>query len=185
MLKPILLVSFCLLLISCDNEELTKRKAAKLIEACESHPFLKNLAQLKIGKVSFRYNEKQQHTYEELAKEELIEMKASGKKFDITITEKGKEFVSENSDLLKKNEITTAFFGKSKNPYVELAEYEVDEIIEIREIPQFNGAVVKTKFKLINKTPFFNLGSKKNRESFVRDLEFRKTTDGWKFCKDI
>jgi hypothetical protein len=185
MLKPILFVSFFLLLISCDNGELTKKKAAKLIEACDSHPFRKDYGRLELGKVNFRYNKKQKETYDELAKAELITITSSGKKSDVTITEKGSKFVSKKDHSSQTGKMITALYGKSKDKYVELAEYAVDQVIEIREIPQFNGAVVKVKFKLINKTPFFILESKKNKESFVRDLEFRKTTDGWKYCKDI
>ncbi|WP_051336118.1 hypothetical protein [Aquimarina latercula] len=184
MIKTTALLCIFLVLISCDKGELSKNKAKKLIEKCESNPYLNDYSLLDLGRVNFRYDKKKKEKYDKLVAEGLLSMTGTGKKLEVSLSEKGKTYVTTKDVANDSDKFMGALFGKSKGAYVRLATYTIDEILEIQEIPQFNAANVRVKFKVEEKTPFFILGPDKDRNTFIKNLEFRKTTDGWKYCKN-
>jgi len=57
-------------------------------------------------------------------------------------------------------------------------EYNIKEVLEIREIPERNEAKVKEACDRYNETPFFEEANEKgNPKEFIETAPFRKTTE--------
>lgn len=92
--------------------------------------------------------------------------------YNISLTKKGESYISKT----KKD-------GTWTKTWVKCFSLELDEIIEIHEIPTQNIATIKIKLKKVNKTPFIILMNKENNNNLIEKMiGLKKTNDGWKLC---
>ncbi|PWL38117.1 hypothetical protein DKG77_07435 [Flagellimonas aquimarina] len=202
MKRTIMILCFSLLVFSCDSGKLTNSKAEDIISDClESEPEDRSVS-IKINKVQFSKNQKEEVLkYEELRDDGYLELtliekpklkplsnsndplaswrreaeirrqERYYKEYDISLTKKAEDFIvkaRENSNF-----VTLKTFN-----------YEVDEVLEVQEIPTMNTAKVKVKFKAVDLTPFAILYKKDPSKLWIDDVSMSKTSNGWKYCDD-
>lgn len=185
-MKTILSTLTILLLVSitsCSSDELTKEKVKELYKEC-SKKGNNQYAEKRItlgNKTVLNTRLKPQNSeenYTKLKEEGLINFKKLGTSFmgqpqySISLTEKGKSYISET----KKD-------GTWTKTWVKCFSLELNEILEIHEIPEQNIASIKITLKKVNKTPFIVLMNKENNDDLIeKTIGLKKTTDGWKLC---
>lgn len=183
----ILAILFYSVLISCSSDKLTKEQAETIIKKCQTTESLIKTKTFFYGTVEiddllkskFPNKMKSYQKLEKLGIVNIGDLKLIkgivGKKnqYEITLTPKGKELLVSSRKGFK-GKIT----GKFK-----ICEYKFDSVLEIQEIPEHNEAKVKIKFIRFNETPFFeDEHQKRNPETKLKTVTFRKTTGGWKLC---
>ena len=92
--------------------------------------------------------------------------------FNIKLTKKGQKHVVEGRE--NKSNVTVNTFR-----------YEVDKVLEVQEIPAMNGAKVKVQYEGVDITPFAILSPKGPAEFWIKTLQMKKTSNGWKYCDDF
>lgn len=117
-----------------------------------------------------------------LAEKGLVNFTKVKGKYNIThnvveLTEKGKNLV-----LKQKKKRYEYGGGEYTEARFKSCEYVVSEIIEIQEIPAYNMAKVKVKFKKVDKTDISFLDPNET-EFWTTQIGLKKTTDGWKYCE--
>lgn len=178
-------VALLFAIISCGSDNLSNSKAADIIEDCLEKEPLKRTARITIGKATFTkedYDAELLSKYKKLKEEGYIEMelikeitkgwRKGTKEYKIKLAEKGLEYMDE---IPEKGSVASA---KAFN-------YEVDEVLEVQEIPAENTAIVKVKFKAENITPFAILSLKDPKEFWIKDVRMTKTSNGWKYCDNF
>mgnify|MGYP000165058801 CR=1 FL=1 len=170
-----------LLALSCsDPKVLTKSSAEDIINACmEKEKYFQTIP-VDIGKDIVLTKRGREFT-EALAEKGLVNFSKVKGKYNITqnnveLTEKGKNLV-----LSEVKKVYQYGGGEYTETRFKSCEYRVSEIIEIQEIPAFNGAKVKVKFEKTNKTDISFLDPNET-EFWTTDIGLKKTTDGWKYC---
>ena len=71
---------------------------------------------------------------------------------------------------------------KGGNVIAKAFTYEIDEVLEVQEIPSLNTAKVKVKYQIGDRTPFAIFYPKDPQEFWIDDLKMDKTSNGWKYC---
>lgn len=189
------------IIASCGSDNLSNSEAENLISDCLEIAPLQQSAYVKINTAQFTKEENQEIAkYENLRDEGYLEMalikkevKKSTKSNDpleqwrieaenrrqsryteytIRLTEKSIEFILEASE-------------NSNRVLVKTFKYEVDEVLEVQELPAMNTAKVKAKFVAEDVTPFSILSRKDPSEFLVEDVQMNKTSNGWKYCDNF
>lgn len=184
---------------SCGSDKLSNSKAEDIIADClESKPENRE-AMLYINQVTLindleNYKKLEEEGYIEI---EPIEYKSKLKKpksgdplaewrykaelqregtmknrYKVTVTDKAEKYIDEapeNSNWIK----------------MKAYSYEVDEVLEVQEIPSLNSAKVKVKYKAVNITPFAILSKKDPTQFWIKDINMTKTSNGWKYCDNF
>lgn len=188
MSRLILPLLFFLILLGCDDPMvLDKSKALNMLSECPDEYKLTKIMPLKTKYIDFRTGKTKelQKGYESLAEQGLITLTKQGSLYHVTFTDKAKQLVLVSPKEVVKynpNLVTAAFMGSSDR-YVITSKRKVVEVLEIQETPQLNVAEAATELEIIEKTPFFFLEEAGKAKSMRKYFMFRKTTDGWKYCK--
>ena len=185
MKKYILLAITSMTIVSCGSDGLSNSKAEDIITNCLKASPEQRTAHIRIGKTTFSKQDHDQKllvSYSTLAEGGYIEMilikeitrgwNKGTKEYDVSLKEKALEYMEEVPEN-KGNAVAKTF------------NYEVDEVLEVHEIPSMNQATAKVNFKAANITPFAILSNKKPSEFWVKKLKFTKTSNGWKYCDDF
>ena len=189
---------------SCGSDNLSNSKAEDIISDCLDKEPEKRTATLNINQVTFGTNNDKLERYKELEEDgfiemEQIDMKSKIKKskpnandplaqwryeaelrraernkntFKVTITKKAEKYIDEakeNSNWIK----------------MKAYSYEVDEVLEVQEIPSLNSSKVKVKYEAVDITPFAILSKKDPSEFWIKDITMTKTSNGWKYCDNF
>ncbi len=167
----------------CDSDKLTKQKVIELYKEC-SEKGNTQYAEKRItlgSKTTLNTHLKPQNSEENYMKfkeqglinfEKLKTSFMGYPQYNISLTKKGESYVSKT----KKD-------GTWTKTWVKCFSLELDEIIEIHEIPTQNIATIKIKLKKVNKTPFIILMNKENNNNLIeKTIGLKKTNDGWKLC---
>ena len=169
----ILLFTLTLINVSCGSEELTKRKAGKIIESrLDEVPFFK------YGKVPIKFTtigKNKNDVYFKYAEKEIVELK-NIKSSDISqtysqdLTNSGRKYLAEGYK-----------YNGRKSHMVIYWEHRLKEVLEVHINPSTNTAKVKVIMERSNPTPFgmANIEKYKTKETFDKTYRFKKTTDGW------
>lgn len=173
---------FCFL-VSCGSDNLNKKLAKSLINDCPNNPYTSKVVSFYTGVRSLKFSIEKIPKYENLQSLGLVNFIKKGDRYLIELTDKGKEFLVDHKDPSLYKKINA---NPKNKVYVKSSTYILEEVNEVQEMLQMNLARVNSTFKLVEKTPFSTLLAEKNqpKERFTKDLEFRKTTEGWKFCKN-
>jgi hypothetical protein len=179
-MKNIILLFLVITLFSC-SDNLTENKIESLVENClEDNPVTKDTT-ITVGTITLYKNSKNSplklEKYHKLkdAGYVSIEKKSEntrGTKYLITPTEKLKEIT------LAKNKNSILSLIRRSTIKVKLYEYELNEVLEIHEIPSANLANVKLSFAPINYTEVAKVLSSRGRV-LNRKKAFKKTNSGW------
>lgn len=168
---------------SCNSQKLTKEKVKELyIECSEKGNTQYAEKRITLGNETVLNTrlkpQNSEENYIKLKEEGLIIFEKLGTSFmgqpqyKISLTEKGKSFISKT----KKE-------GNWNKTWVKCFSLELNEVIEIHEIPEQNIATIKITFKKVDKTPFIILMNKENNDDLIeKTIGLKKTTDGWKLC---
>lgn len=173
------------ILWGCSSDTLNNSKAEKIIRKCvENDPDkYQKTTILESGEVRLS-KDKEISKYEKLRDQGLITMtvieqdlsKASAlteyankrsQAFNIQLTKKADQFID---------------IGRNGKQKIRTFAYEVDEVLEVQEIPSNNIANVQVKYKVVNKTPFFILSPKYPDDFTINKVTMKKTSNGWKYC---
>ena len=174
------------LLHSCnDPMELNNKKALRMLEECPDEYKLTQVVPLTTKYIDFREEDMQAYKthYESLSDNGFIELEQRGELYHLTFTEAANEFLvaSQEAKNYNSNYRRNAMFGSSVK-FVITSRRKINEVLEIQERPQVNVAEVTAKLEVTDETPFYFLESKYDLKAKKRFV-FRKTTDGWKYCK--
>jgi hypothetical protein len=185
--KSILTILFFATLTSCSSDGLSISKAESIFIACqgEENHIKTHTSTYGIMKKSDRFKKRNGdfiESYKKLEKEglyivgDLQRVKSNYLMYDsyeVNLTPKAKEFLI-SAQKNYNGEITGKF---------RICEYTFGSIEEVHEVPDKNIANVKIKIVRVNETPFFRKAHEKtNPKEILRNITYRKTTDGWKFC---
>lgn len=177
-----LLLLISLIITSCGSDNLTNSKAKDIINKCLEEKPDQRFATIKTGEVlvdpSSKTSMEKVEVYKKLEQEGYLTFTLTNKKnaiytgakfYNLSLSEKASKYINQS---------------KKNGDYVMLKSfrYVVDEVIEVQEIPAFNGAKVKVKYKAIDISPFVILPSGTVRENYTKTLDFKKTNNGWKYC---
>lgn len=173
MKKIALLLALGGLLFSC-SDKLTESKVKELVEECLKKEPLQKTKTIYIGDVgNFLSNELSVFAEKGLLTIEVKENKSPlgivfGKRHIVSLTEKAKPFVIENTDSTAELILFT---------------YELDKVGSIQEIPMLNGAEVQITYKKANKTPFYDALVGNETDFIKKKIMIRKTENkGWVYC---
>jgi hypothetical protein len=179
----ILTVLLFIAFTSCNSDKLTKQKITELYKEC-SEKGNTQYAEKRItlgSKTTLNTHLKPKNSeenYMEFKEQGLINFQKLETSFmgypqyKISLTEKGENYISKT----KKD-------GTWTKTWVKCFSLELDEIIEIHEIPAQNIATIKITLKKVNKTPFIILMNKENNDSLIeKTIGLKKTNEGWKLC---
>ncbi|WP_350284836.1 hypothetical protein [uncultured Croceitalea sp.] len=183
-MKKTIFAIILVLTYSCGSENLSNSKAEKILETCLEKNPEQRTASFRIGKATFRDNDYDKELlgkYAQLVEDgyltmELVrELKSrynKGKEYSIVLTEKALDFMEKVPE-------------KGGNVKAKAFTYEVEEVLEVQEIPSLNTAKVKVKYKAENKTPFIIFYAKEPQDFWIDDLSMSKTSNGWKYCDNF
>ena len=182
MKKTILITILGLMTISC-SDNLSNSKAENIIIEClEKEPYRKTVKFQYGERLIYNRDKEEFEKLKELEKDGLLKIDSLGVKkvryygkyqnYNIELLEKTKEYVIEQTE-------------SDKELYVELLafDYEVDEVQEVHEIPSLNAAEVRANFKKVNITPFSILSNDNASDFKIRELSFKRTSNGWRYCE--
>lgn len=181
MKNTLIIILLSSITFSCLNPDvLSKSNAEDIINACmEKEDFFATIPinlgdEVVLTKRGLKFTNA-------LAEKGLVNFTKVKGKYDITrnkveLTEKGKTLV-----LNQKEKRYEYGGGKYTEARFKSSGYVVSEIIEIQEIPAYNSAKLKVKFKKIDKTDISFLDPNET-EFWTTNIVMKKTTDGWKMC---
>ncbi|MDC6366678.1 MULTISPECIES: hypothetical protein [Flavobacteriaceae] len=184
-MKYLSLLTVLLFLQSCGSENLSNSKAERILNHCLEKEPEQRTANFRIGKATFRQQEQDQELLEkylklredgylemELLKEIEKGWRKGTKEYKVSLADDALEFMDQ---IPETGHIAIAKAFK----------YEVDEVLEVQEIPSKNSARVKVRYKAADITPFSIFSLKDPKEFFITDLTMKKTSNGWKYCDDF
>ena len=197
-IKTIIWVLTVLFLASCGSDELSNKKAEKIISKClENDPELIKRTRMVIIKTGAqKIPEKDLGKYQELEDKGFIELSKEQSKlkendkndplwewrykaeqmrikdaYNVKVTQKAESYIDKTYNRKNKNRVQSHA-------------YELDKVLEVQEIPSQNKATVKVRFKPVDITPFSILYHKDPSEFWDKDVKMSKTSNGWKYCDD-
>lgn len=174
-------LSFVLLFCSCSshlNEKQVKQIFENSVQDRNDWFFNKPIG---VGNV-FGLGEHNMEKYRKLSEQGFISMTELdsfiyGKGYNVTLTEKGKEYFSYESEIPGINPI--------KLVYLKTCAFEIASVKDIHENPSDNTAKATIAFKISEKTPLYDI-LKQDAKDFEKTFSFFKTTDGdWKLDKNL
>ena len=187
-ITSLLIILLGLSAVSC-SDNLSNSKAEKIISKClDQKPEQRNVSIPLRKKIYSEQSKKDLAKYQQLQEDGYLDISPVEKEkttnndaftawrnqfdeYDIKITKKGEKYIDnapENGDFVM----------------MKTFRYEVDEVLEVQEIPAANSAKVKVQYKAVDITPFASLSSKDPSEYWVKTRTMKKTSNGWKFCDD-
>ena len=185
MKKKLLYIILTFIFISCNSDSLSNSKAKKIITECLEATPEQRQANITIGKATFRNNKNDLQLlqkYKKLTEDNYLEMNLireisrgwnkGAKEYNIQLTKKALEYmieVPENGGVA----------------YAKTFKYKVDKVLEVHEIPSMNVAQVKVNFKAVDISPFAVFSAKDPSEFWIKELQFSKTSNGWKHCDNF
>lgn len=186
----ILILAMTLMLCSCQNEDLTKDKAADIARECESKankPTIKtttfDYGEVRVNTTMNKRFDDKMVKYIKFQEMGLVTIDTLDTKtgslgskteiYNIKLTPKAEELIV--GDVKDRSGSLTA--------KLKICEYKFKEVREVQILPEKNAAKVKVVFERFDETPFFEeKNEKKNSKEIVKTVPYRKTTDGWKLC---
>ena len=196
-----LFLAISLILTSCGSDKLSNRKAENIIEDCLEKEPEKRTVTIRTDRVSLVAEALE--NYKSLADEGFIDLEPlhnnakKPKKLSNDPLDKWRyESKLKEYNSLYKNAYTVKLTNKAQKYIDEALEnsktvtmkthaYEVDEVLEVQEIPSMNVASVKVRFKPTDITPFSILLRKDIDEFLVKDINMARTSNGWKYCDNF
>lgn len=183
-MKNIIFTMLLILICSCGSNNLSNSNAEEILEECLKKNPEQRIASFRIGKATFRdtdYDKELLGKYAQLAEDGYLTMEFvrelksrynKGKEYSIDLTEKALEYMEKVPE-------------KGGNVKAKAFTYEIEEVLQVQEIPSLNSAKVKVKYKADNKTPFIIFYGKNLQDFWIDDLSMNKTSNGWKYCDDF
>ena len=172
-LKFIGLIIILLISVSCSSDGLSNRKAEKIKKECLKEKPLKRSVTIRLEAIYLKGEDLE--IYRKLESDGFLEIKDNKSYrdgYDIKITKKARKYIEEAPENMKKIKMKSHVF-------------EVDEVLEVQEIPSLNSATVKVRFEAKEITPFSILYVRDPAEFWIEDYTMKKTSNGWKYCDNF
>lgn len=166
--------------------ELSHKKALRMLNECPDTLKLTNIEPIFLNRVDFNGKNfsRLEDGYKSLEEAGIVTIDRKGKVPRVKLTEKGSGFVLSRKELSKygKHLSRISSLTGSGVQYVITSHRSMENVLEIQEIPQLNIAKVSVELDAQNKTPFYFLEEAEEKQTLKKSFQFRKTTEGWKYC---